>query len=86
MIWVLAWHFVTDQQNFKKAFIVRRKKTLAERFRLSIRIDKKVTCFKYKLFGSKQSFCVDTKDLMVKTYKPVQEAEITGPGFMVPIQ
>ena len=66
--------------------MVRYNKTLTKHFCSSIRIGNKVTAFKYKLFGSKQSFCVDTKDLMVKTYKPVQEAEITGPGFMVPIQ
>ena len=78
----MAWHFVTNQQNFKKTLIVRYKKSLTKPFCSIISIDKKVTAFKYKLFGSKQS----SKDFLVKTYKPVEEAEITGPGFMVPTQ
>ena len=82
----MACDFVTNQQNLKKTLIVRYKKTLTKPFCSTISIDKKVTCFKYKLFGSKQSFRVDTKDFLVKTYKPVEEAQITGPGFMVPTQ
>ena len=66
--------------------MVRYKKTLTERFCSTIRIDKKVTCFKYKLFGSKQSFSVDPKDFMIKTYKAVEKAQIKGPGFIVPTQ
>ena len=81
-----AWHFVPDQQNFKKTYIVRYKKTLLKRFCSTIRIDKKVTCFKYKLFGSKQSCSVDPKDCMIKTYKAVEKAQIKGPGFIVSTQ
>ena len=42
--------------------------------------------FKLTLFLRKQCTCVDTKDLMIKRYKPLEEAQITEPGFMVPTQ
>ena len=80
----LAGDFVTDQQNFKKTFIVRYKKFLTKCFCSSIRIGKKVTGFKYKPVWSKQYFCVDTKDLMIKRYKPVEQAQINRPRFCGP--
>ena len=42
--------------------------------------------FKFTLFLHKQCTCVDTKDLMIKRYKPLEEAQITQPGFLVPTQ
>ena len=40
--------------------------------------------FKFTLFLRKQCTCVDTKDLMIKRYKPLEEAQITEPGFYGP--
>ena len=42
--------------------------------------------FKFTLFLHKQCTCVDTKDLIIKRYKPLEEAQITQPGFLVPTQ
>ena len=64
--------------------MVRYNKTLTKHFCSSIRIGNKVTAFKYKPAKIIQSFCVDTKGLMIKRYEPVEEAQITDPGFMVP--
>ena len=42
--------------------------------------------FKFTLFLHKQCTCVDTKDLIIKRYKPLEEAQKTEPVFLVPTQ